>query len=294
MNYVEHNGNSNLNPVGQFPCQVASHLVRAFANGDGEHGRRNAIAINRKVQQPKIPHLVADTAGDGTDMRATQSELQFTPSRRLHAAEAVVQRYGASLGCDSRCHWRIVSNRSHSETFRARMTALFCQEANKDQQPTLAVQDGRWLQNETEHFKLISNSSYIEIKSPTKEKSFHVAGDESSMETDHNEQQMSQDQFLEVCALGDHHDEWLDKLTTWMTSWNTRTMGDADRRKVLGHGHRLPFRGPSEESLVVENRFLRLDQANHCATTLRGKRVQRSSSHTQDHNVLWCSNRSRK
>ena len=54
------------------------------------------------------------------------------------------------------------------------------------------------------------------------------------------------------------------------------------------------FRPPSEESLVVENKFLRLDQANHCATTLRGKRVPMSSSHKQDHNVLLCSCRSRK
>ena len=42
-----------------------------------------------------------------------------------------------------------------------------------------------------------------------------------------------------MCALGDHHDEWLDKLTTWMTSWNTRTMDDADRRKVPGHVHHI-------------------------------------------------------
>ena len=106
----------------------------------------------------RFPHQLAVTAGDGTDMRATQGELQFTPSRRLHAVEAVVQRYGASIECD-RCHWRTVSNRSHRETFRARMTTLLCQEANKNQQPSLAVQDGRWLQNEMEHNKLICNSS---------------------------------------------------------------------------------------------------------------------------------------
>ena len=120
---MEHNGNSNLNPVDQLPSQVASHLVRAFATGDGKHGRRNPIAINKKVEQPKTPHGLADTAGDGTDMRATQGVLQFTPSRRLHAAEAVMWRYGASLGCD-RCHWRIVSNRSHSETFRAQHDSI--------------------------------------------------------------------------------------------------------------------------------------------------------------------------
>ena len=82
-------------PVDQLPSQVASHLFRAFANGDGDHGRRNPISIHKEVEQPKIPHPLTDTAGDGTDMRATQGELEFTPSRRLHAAEAVVQRYGA-------------------------------------------------------------------------------------------------------------------------------------------------------------------------------------------------------
>ena len=35
-----------------------------------------------------------------------------------------------------------------------------------------------------------------------------------------------------MCALGDHHDEWLDKLTTWMTSWNTRTMGRRKRART--------------------------------------------------------------
>ena len=56
---MEHNGNSNLNPVDRFTSQVTSHPVRAFANGDGEHGRRNPIAINKKVEQPKIPHPLA-------------------------------------------------------------------------------------------------------------------------------------------------------------------------------------------------------------------------------------------
>ena len=40
------------------------------------------------------------------------------------------------------------------------------------------------------------------------------------------------------------------------------------------HVHRMPFRPPSEEGSAVENTFLRLDQANHCATTLRESACQ--------------------
>ena len=69
--------------------------------------------------------------------------------------------------------------------------------------------------------KCNTSTSSVEIQLPRKEKRFHVTGDENS------------------CVLGDHHDEWLDKLTTWMTSWNTRTMDDADRRKVPGHVHHI-------------------------------------------------------
>ena len=47
------------------------------------------------MEMANTEHPLADTAGDGTDMRATQGELEFTPSRRVHAAEAVVQKYGA-------------------------------------------------------------------------------------------------------------------------------------------------------------------------------------------------------
>ena len=77
---------------------------------------------------------------------------------------------------------------------------------------------------------------------------------------------------LEVCAMGDDHDEWLDRPNQLDVELEEDDGGGADRRNVPEHIHRKPFRAHSEEGL---------DQGNHVAKKAPVKELK----HMQDHNV---------
>ena len=77
---------------------------------------------------------------------------------------------------------------------------------------------------------------------------------------------------LEVCAMGDDHDEWLDRPNQLDDELEVDDDGGADHRNVLEHIHRTPFRPPSEEGV---------DQGNHVARKAPVKELK----HMQDHNV---------
>ena len=55
---------------------------------------------------------------------------------------------------------------------------------------------------------------------------------------------------MEVCALDDNHDEWLDEPGQMLEDQEDSEEGDVDRRDVPGHIRRMPFCPPAEEGLM--------------------------------------------
>ena len=129
------------------------------------------------------------------------------------------------------------------------------------------VQDVPTVEKRGQNASSSSAAPDIEIQLPRTEKRTHEVEDGSTTEVDHNGWKLAKTvEGLEVCALGDDHEEWLDKPDQ-MTSWKRMTT-EVRIADVQDHFRRMPFRPPSEEGLVTENMCFRLDQGNHCATKL--------------------------
>ena len=111
--------------------------------------------------------------------------------------------------------------------------------------------------------------------------------EDSEMEDVHKESQRAKTiGGMEVCVLDDGYDEWHDERGLLLEDQEGTEEGDADRRNVPEHIHRMPFCPPAGEGLISEKQVYATRAGEPlCHDAVRKARAK-EPKHTQDQKVF--------